>query len=98
MHNFTREDIHLEAIRIRIARMSDGQLVEYGKAAAYMARASDRATWRVPLKKPGRSGASGMPRNVDEAKTAGLFLFPDCDHGCMQANGNESGRILRCCL
>jgi len=39
-----REDIDLEAIRLRIARMSDAQLVEYGKAAAYMARNSDRAT------------------------------------------------------
>jgi hypothetical protein len=47
MHSLTSEDVDLEAIRARIARMSGAELVEYGKAAAAMARTSDRATWRV---------------------------------------------------
>jgi hypothetical protein len=40
MYNFTREDIDLEAIRARIAGMSD---------SAWMAEHNDRATWRVQL-------------------------------------------------
>jgi hypothetical protein len=47
MYNFTREDIDLEAIRARIARMSDRELVRYGQSAAWMAEHNDRATWRV---------------------------------------------------
>jgi hypothetical protein len=49
MHSFTREDIDLEAIRGRIARMSDSELLKYGQSAAWMAERSDRATWRVQL-------------------------------------------------
>jgi hypothetical protein len=49
MYSFTREDIDLEAIRGRIARMSDSELLKYGQSAAWMAERSDRATWRVQL-------------------------------------------------
>jgi hypothetical protein len=49
MYNFTREDIDLEAIRGRIARMSDQELRKYGEAAAWMAAHSTRETWRVQL-------------------------------------------------
>jgi hypothetical protein len=37
MYNFTRESIDLEAIRARLARMSDRELVKYGQSAAWMA-------------------------------------------------------------
>ena len=47
MYNFTREDIDLEAIRARIAGMSDSELLKYGQSAAWMAEHNDRATWRV---------------------------------------------------
>jgi hypothetical protein len=49
MYNFTREDIDLEAIRTRIARMSDSELLKYGQSAAWMAEHNDRTTWRVQL-------------------------------------------------
>ena len=49
MHSFTREDIDLEAIRGRIARMSDSELLKYGQSAAWMAEHNDRATWQVQL-------------------------------------------------
>jgi hypothetical protein len=49
MYNFTRDDIDLEAIRARIARMSDTELLKYGQSAAWMAAHNDRATWRVQL-------------------------------------------------
>jgi hypothetical protein len=42
--SFTREDIDLEAIRARIAGMSDS--LKYGQSAVWMAEHSDRATWR----------------------------------------------------
>jgi hypothetical protein len=31
MYNFTREDIDLEAIRARIAQMTDTELLKYGQ-------------------------------------------------------------------
>jgi hypothetical protein len=34
MYNFTREDIDLEAIRARLARMTDAELEKYGQSAA----------------------------------------------------------------
>ena len=49
MYDFTRNDIDLEAIRKRIAAMSDAQLLEYGRAAATMASRSKRETLRVQL-------------------------------------------------
>jgi hypothetical protein len=49
MYNFTREDIDLEAIRARIAGMSDSELLKYGQSAAWMAEHNDCATWRVQL-------------------------------------------------
>ena len=44
MYNLTREDIDLEAIRARIAGMSDSELRRYGQSAAWMAEHNDRAT------------------------------------------------------
>jgi len=41
MYSFTREDIDLEAIRARIARMSDSELLKYGQSAAWMAEATE---------------------------------------------------------
>jgi hypothetical protein len=51
MYNFTRKDIDLEAIRGRLARMPNWELVRYREQAAWMARHNfgDRATWRVEL-------------------------------------------------
>jgi hypothetical protein len=49
MYSFTREDIDLEAIPARIARMSDDHLRKYGEDAAWMAAHSARETWRVQL-------------------------------------------------
>jgi hypothetical protein len=49
MYDFTRELIDLDAIRARIARMSDDELRRYGEAAAWMAGRSTRETWRVQL-------------------------------------------------
>jgi hypothetical protein len=66
MYNFTREDIDLEAIRARIARMSDRELVRYGTAAAWMAEHNDRATWRVQLEE-----ARVEWRRRNAAKTSG---------------------------
>ena len=43
MYNLTREDIDLEAIRARIAGMSDSELLRYGLSAAWMAEHNDRA-------------------------------------------------------
>jgi hypothetical protein len=37
MYSFTRNDIDLDSIRARIARMSDDELRRYGEAAAWMA-------------------------------------------------------------
>jgi hypothetical protein len=38
MYGFTREDyIDLESLRNRLRRMSDAELLRFGKAAAYMA-------------------------------------------------------------
>jgi hypothetical protein len=34
--SFTREDIDLEAIRARIAGMSDSELLKYGQSAVWM--------------------------------------------------------------
>ena len=34
MYKFTRDDVNLEAIRERIAKMSDEELQRYGEAAA----------------------------------------------------------------
>ena len=49
MYNLTREDIDLEAIRARIAQMTDAELVKYGQSAAWMAEHNYRTTWRVQL-------------------------------------------------
>jgi hypothetical protein len=54
MHEFTREDVDLEAIRERLRKMTDDQLTRYGKSAAYMAdpvaqRGQVRETYRVQL-------------------------------------------------
>ena len=50
MYDFTREDIDLEAIRQRIAKMSDEQLVRTGRAAAAMIeRGNTRETWRIQM-------------------------------------------------
>jgi hypothetical protein len=57
MYNFTREDIDLEGIRARIARMSDRELLKYGQSGAWIGRAQrsrdmasatrgGRAEWR----------------------------------------------------
>ena len=53
MCSFTREDIDLEAIRARIARMSDRELLKYGQSAAWMVERIDRATWLVQLEMAG---------------------------------------------
>jgi len=49
MYGFTRENINLDTIRERIAKMTDDQLLAYGKSAASMAERSDRETWKVQL-------------------------------------------------
>ena len=49
MYSFTREHMELDAIRQRIASMSDDELRAYGEASAWMAAHSERATWRVQL-------------------------------------------------
>jgi hypothetical protein len=49
MYDFTREDINLEAIRERIKKMTDDQLLGYGRSAAWMAERNDRETWKVQL-------------------------------------------------
>jgi ATP-dependent DNA ligase len=49
MYDFTREEIDLEKIRARLRKMTDDQLVRYGKSAAFMAKRDDRETWRVQL-------------------------------------------------
>jgi len=36
MYNFTRETIDLKAIRARIARMTDAELLKYGQSAAWL--------------------------------------------------------------
>jgi hypothetical protein len=48
MYDFTTETVDFEAIRARIAKMTD-QAMRYGKSAAFMAKRSDRETWRVQL-------------------------------------------------
>jgi hypothetical protein len=54
MHRLTREDIDVEAIRLRVRGMSDQELREYGRAAAWMAdpvarRGQVLETYRVKL-------------------------------------------------
>ena len=68
MYNLTREDIDLEAIRARIAQMTDAELVKYGQSAAWMAEHNDRATWRVQLEEAGaecptRTELEAIPMN-----------------------------------
>jgi hypothetical protein len=41
MYSFTRTDIDLEAIRGRIARMSDAELRKYGEDAVWMAASAE---------------------------------------------------------
>jgi hypothetical protein len=62
MYNFTREDIDVEAIRGRIARMTDGELKKYGESAAWMAEHNDRETWRVQLDRGGQDGVAAACR------------------------------------
>lgn len=50
MYRFTRTDIDLEAIRDRLRKMDDEELLRYGKAAASMASSSSRETWTVQLR------------------------------------------------
>jgi hypothetical protein len=61
MYGFTRESVDLEAIRKRIAKMTDDRLVRYGKSAAFMAKRDDRETWKVQLNEARRSGNGGIP-------------------------------------
>ena len=49
MHQFTAEQIDLDANRARITRMTDDELRKYGPAAAWMVGRSDRETWVVQL-------------------------------------------------
>jgi len=49
MYNFTREDIDIEAIRERTRKMRDDDLLEHGKAAAFMASRDSRETWKMQL-------------------------------------------------
>ena len=49
MYGFTREDVDIPAIRARLARMTDDELLAYGRATAFMAGRSNRETWRVQL-------------------------------------------------
>ena len=49
MYGFTRENIDLEAIRERIAQMSDEALERYGRSAAWLAENDNRETWKVQL-------------------------------------------------
>lgn len=50
MYGFTREDIDLEKIRSRLARMRDDDLLAYGKAAAFLAKRSNDESWKVQLR------------------------------------------------
>jgi hypothetical protein len=47
VYDFTRDDSEIETMRTRIAAMSDELLLDYGKAAADMAKRSTRETFRV---------------------------------------------------
>jgi hypothetical protein len=49
MYGFTSEEINLDAIRERIAKMTDLEVEAYGQAAAWMAEHSTRKTWKVQL-------------------------------------------------
>ena len=49
MYGFTRDDIDIDAIRARLARMRDDDLLAYGRAAAFLAARTDRETWLVLL-------------------------------------------------
>jgi len=49
VYDFTREEIILDAIRERLAKMTDLKLEAYRQAAAWMAEHSTRKTWKVQL-------------------------------------------------
>jgi hypothetical protein len=68
MYNFTREDIDLEAIRGRLAQMTDGELKKYGEAACWMAEHNDRETWRVQLAEARAEWRRRHGAELDEVK------------------------------
>ena len=82
MYNFTREDIDLEAIRARIARMSDSELLKYGQSAAWMAEHNDRAT----LAGAARGGQVGVAPAACRGtrKQVNLPPSPHADYMCRQ--------------
>jgi hypothetical protein len=49
LHDLTGENVDLDAIRKRIAGLSDEELLQYGRDLAFVARNSDRETWRGQL-------------------------------------------------
>jgi hypothetical protein len=49
MYKFTREDTDVEDLRRRLAKMTDEELLQYGKSAAFMAGRSSRETWKIQL-------------------------------------------------
>jgi hypothetical protein len=73
VYEFTRDDIDLEAIGRRFARMSDEQLERYGRSAAFMVQRSPRETFRVQLQEVrGRSGGAGI-RSARQGSAARLY-------------------------
>jgi hypothetical protein len=89
MYGFTTETVNVAAIRERLAKMSDEALKRYGRAAAFMAGRNDRETWRVQLKRRGRSGADGRLKPTEPfcgftsnalptAISASANALPDC--------------------
>jgi hypothetical protein len=68
MYNFTRTDIDLEAIRGRIARMSDRELRKYGEAAAWMARTTPARPGACSSRKPDPNGAAGTASSLSAAR------------------------------
>jgi hypothetical protein len=63
MYNLTREDIDLEAIGARIARMSDDELVKYAQSAAWMAEHNDRVWSENWISRS--QNRSSRPRSVE---------------------------------
>jgi len=49
MYEFAYDNIDLFAIRERLKKMNDDQLLAYGRSAAWLPERSDLETWKVQL-------------------------------------------------
>ena len=92
MYRFAQDDgIDLEELRARLRKMSDEQLLRFGKAGRFLCRAANHPAQSLSFssKKPVPNGADGIPKSrmprKQKSRIRSQMAFP--------ANGSHTQRI-----